>query len=247
MIFTPRGLGISLLTFPHAWFTNTVFTHSRPAWWELSAVYLEILKKNSGGGLCLVDDLCVCWICVSVWDCVGWLCVSMYRCCMHGPCRGQRSVSRIFLTGCPLCGFWDRVSHWTWSSSIWLNWMAIELQWSSFSFLLLLKLLLLFASLPIRPHLLGLQVCAVAQTWMLEIWTNVLMPAEQTCSPGTFTDFWWCNYNSFSGSLWQQAPVTSCSHTCSTDGMVESPERGLAAKFEQCEFKAWPLFCLSFP
>lgn len=245
--FHPSGIRNFPSDLPPCLIHNTVFTNSRPAWWELSAVYLEILKKNSGGGLCLVDDLCVCWIRVSVWDYIGWLCMSMYRECVHGPWRGQRSVSRIFLTGCPLRCFWDRVSHWTWSSSIWLNWMAIDPQRSSSSFFLLLNLLLLFASLLIRPHLLGLQVCAVAQTWMLEIWTNVLMPAEQTRSPGTFTDFWWCNYNSFSGSLWQQAPVTSCSSTCPTDGMVESLERGLAVKFERSEFKAWPLFYLSFP
>lgn len=27
--FHPEGLGISLLTFPHAWFTNAVFSNSR--------------------------------------------------------------------------------------------------------------------------------------------------------------------------------------------------------------------------
>lgn len=142
--FHPEGLGISLLTFPHAWFTNTVFSNSGPAWRELSDVYLSILKKNSGNVLCLVEDLCLLTLCA----CVSQCCLVM---CAH--VRMDRLEGNVCGLPCWLCSFFfERVSHWPWSLSVSLSWKATGLQESSVSSPCpLLPSLVPFALLPPLP------------------------------------------------------------------------------------------------
>ena len=82
-----------------------------------------------GYGMCNYNCVCLC-ICVCVM-CMGMVCVIVTVCahvyvcmCREASCRHASQPLGLFVC-------FDRVSHWAWSSLIWIVWQVRELQGSA--------------------------------------------------------------------------------------------------------------------
>ena len=107
-----------------------VFTHVWHPW-----VYLHTYMTFGGMFAHVYDILSIL---THVGDIHVYVCTYVYEMCVcmlfAHVCRGQRLTLGAFFSGSPHYYFyccWDRVSHWTWSLAVWLDWLASKLQaWS---------------------------------------------------------------------------------------------------------------------
>lgn len=108
-----------------------------PALMPLPAMMGCTLKLWATINLFSLSYLCLVWACIRyrymlVFECAH-VCTDMctYACECVRACKGQRLMLGVF-SGLPYTFvFWDKVSHWVRGSSIWLEWLANELQGSS--------------------------------------------------------------------------------------------------------------------
>lgn len=110
--------------------------------WPVRGRSTQALVSNSSSMRCRKSYKCFGSPKMNFGEIIAWICFWCLRqmdgCCLRVPCEGilatcvflcacvfggQRMMSRVFSISLHLT-FWNRVSHWTWMSSIWLGRLA---------------------------------------------------------------------------------------------------------------------------